>query len=196
EPLPHEQTFLRDSDVLLTKLDGAGARLWTRVIGTANEDEPYAVAAAADEVVVVGRSRRNPGEDNSQWDPWLAALDGSGALIVPPTLPSDASGIFLAAAVDAGGAVLAGGSDGWQQNPEGLSILSYGAKLLVALPRADGVPARLAVPAGPRHNEIRSVISLPGAAWYARHEDGPIMHSGDGDRAQIHATGVVGTVAR
>ncbi len=194
EPLPHEQ-FRRDSDVLLTKLDAAGARLWTRVIGTANEDEPYAVAAADDEAVVVGRSRRNPGEDNSQWDPWLAAVDGSGALLVSRTLPFDASGIFLGVAVDASGAVLAGGSDGWQQNPEGLSIFTYGAKLLVALPRSDGEPARLAVPAGPRHNEIRSVVSLPGTFWYAGHEDGPLTHSGDGDRAQIHATGVVGAVS-
>ena len=193
EPLPHV-SFLRDSDVLLTKLDAAGARRWTRVIGTRNEDEPYALAAADDEVVVVGRSRRNPGEDNSQWDPWLAALDGSGALLASRTLPFDASGIFLGVAVDGSGAILAGGSDGWQQNPEGLSIFTFGAKLLVALPRADGEPARIALPAGPRHNEIRSVVFSPGTAWYAGHEDGPLTHSGDADRAEIHATGVVGTV--
>jgi hypothetical protein len=193
EPLPHV-SFLRDSDVLLTKVDPSGTRLWTRVIGTSNEDEPYALAAADDEAVVVGRSRRNPGEDNSQWDPWLAAVDGSGALIASRTLPFDASGIFLGVAVDGAGAIVAGGSDGWQQNPEGLSIFTYGAKLLVALPRADGEPTRIPLPAGPRHNEVNSVISTPDTVWYAGHEDGPLTHSGDGDRAEIHATGVVGTV--
>jgi hypothetical protein len=39
------------------------------------------VAAGANEVVVTGRSRRNSGNDNRQWDPWLAALDGGGALL-------------------------------------------------------------------------------------------------------------------
>src|SRR5262249_7286016 len=100
EPLPHD-AFRRDSDALLTKLDGWAARLGTGLTGTRNEHEPAARAAAADEVVVVGRSRRNPGEDNSQWDPWLAALDGSGALLASRTLPFDASGIFLGVAVDA-----------------------------------------------------------------------------------------------
>jgi hypothetical protein len=195
EPLPHEP-FARDSDVLMTKVDPAGARLWTRVIGTRFEDEPYALAAAGDEAVVVGRSRRNPNDDNSQWDPWLAAVDGSGALIASRTLLFDASGIFLSVAVDPAGAILAGGSDGWRQNPEGLSILTDGAKLLVALEDATAEPSRIPLPPGPRHNEIRSVVSSPREAWYAGHEDGPLTHSGDVDRSQIRATGVVGTATR
>lgn len=106
-----------DSDVLLTKIDGAGARQWTRVVGARYEDGPYALAVAADEVVIVGRSRRNPGHDNSQWASWLAALDGSGHLLVSRTLLFDALGILLGASVDDTGRIAAAGSDGWIQNP-------------------------------------------------------------------------------
>jgi hypothetical protein len=196
-PLPTDPGE-RDSDVTITKLDRNGTRMWSRVVGTRFEDEPYALAASGDEVVVAGRSRRNPGFDNSQWDPWLAALDGGGALLASRTLPFDASGIVLAVDVDGSGAITAGGSDGWVQNPEGLSILDFGAKLLFTLPGATGAPTRVTVPAGPRHNEIRSVASGPEGTWYAGHEDGPITHSGDGDPSQIRSTGVVdvATVAR
>jgi hypothetical protein len=196
-PLPTDPGG-RDADVTVTKLDRNGMRTWSRVIGTRFEDEPYAIAASANEVVVTGRSRRNPGFDNSQWDPWLAALDGSGASLASRTWAFDASGILLAVDVDSSGAITAGGSDGWTQNPDGLSILSFGAKLLLTLPGATGTPTRLAVPAGPRHNEIRSVAIGPEGAWYAGHEDGPLTHSGDGDPSQIRSTGVVdvATVAR
>lgn len=189
-PLPTDPGG-RASDVTVTKLAPDGTRLWSRVIGTRFEDEPYAIAAGANEVVVTGRSRRNPGNDNTQWDPWLAALDGGGALLASRTLPFDASGILLAVDVDDNGAITAGGSDGWIQNPDGLSVLTFGAKLLFTLPSADGTPARVAVPAGPRHNEIRSVALGTEGVWYAGHEDGPLTHSGDSDPSQIRSTGVV-----
>jgi hypothetical protein len=35
----------------------------------------------------------------------------------------------------------------------------------------------------------------PEGAWYAGHEDGPLTHSGDGDRSQIRSTGVVDVAA-
>lgn len=180
-----------DSDVTITRLDGQGTRIWSRTVGTRFEDEPYALAAGAGEVVVGGRSRRNPGLDNSQWDPWLAALDGNGGLLASRTLPFDASGLVLAVDVDAAGAITAGGSDGWTQNPDGLSILSFGAKLLFTLPDATASPTRIAVPPGPRHNEIRSLAHDAEGIWYAGHEDGPLTHSGDADPAQIRSTGVI-----
>jgi hypothetical protein len=194
-PLPTDPD-VHDSDVLVTKIDGDGNRLWSRVVGTKYEDEPYALAAAADEVVVVGRSRRNPRFDNSQWDPWLAAVDASGALVASRTFVFDASGIFLAVALDGHGAITAGGSDGWTQNPDGLSILSFGAKLAVTIAGASAEPERLGLAAGPRHNEVRAIIAADDGTWVAAHEDGPLTHSGDGDASQIHATGVVTLLPR
>jgi hypothetical protein len=160
-----------------------------------HEDEPYALAAQDDRVVVVGRTRREPGNDNTQWNPWLGTLaaDGTGAA-VSRTLAFDPSAILLAVAPDGDGVVVAG-SDGWTQNPEGLSILTFGQKLAATVDAA-GNAVRLPLPAGPRHNEIRSVLVTSEGIWFAGHEDGPLTHSGDGDPAEIRATGVVGLVPR
>ena len=72
--------FSQDSDVLLEKLDRAGRMLWARLVGTENEDEPYAVRAAHGEVAVVGRARRVPGDDNTFWDAFLSVSAADGTL--------------------------------------------------------------------------------------------------------------------
>jgi hypothetical protein len=186
----------QDSDVLLEAFDRDGVRLWSRVIGTENEDEPYAVRATATEVAVVGRARRFPGFDNTFWDAFVSVSASDGTLRSSRTIQLDGSSILLAVDGVPGRGWLVGGSDGWAQNPEGLSVLSFGIKLLLALPTPDGDPIRLRLPAGPRHNEIRTVIDGVDGAWFGGHEDGPVMHTGDGDLAQIHATGILGLVPR
>jgi len=187
--------FSQDSDVLLEKFDRSGNRLWSRLVGTENEDEPYAVRAAHGEVAVVGRSRRVPGDDNTFWDAFLSVSAADGTLRRSRAFQLEASSILLSVDGTLGGGWLAGGSEGWSQNPFGLSVLSFGSKLLIELPTPDADPVRLALPAGPRHNEIRSVIADQTHRWFAGHEDGPVMHTGDGDLPQIHATGLVGFVA-
>jgi hypothetical protein len=113
---------------------------------------------------------------------------------VSRALAFDPSAILLAVALDGDNVVVAG-SDGWSQNPSGLSVLSFGHKLAATVDGAGG-SMRLPLPAGPRHNEIRSVLVTSEGIWFAGHEDGPLTHSGDGDPAQIRATGVVGLVPR
>ena len=51
---------------------------------------------------------------------------------------------------------------------------------------------RRPLPAGPRNNELHSVFATAGGIAFAGHEDGPVMHTGDADPSQIHATGVLG----
>jgi len=188
--------FSQDSDVLLEKLDRSGNRLWTRVVGTENEDEPYAIRAAHGEVAVVGRARRVPGDDNTFWDGFLSVSAADGTLRGTRAFQLDASSIFLAVDGIPEGGWVAGGSEGWSQNPQGLSVLSFGSKLLVDLPDAAADPVRIPLQAGPRHNEIRSVSADATHRWFAGHEDGPVMHTGDGDLLQIHSTAVVGFVER
>ena len=188
--------FSQDSDVLLEKFDRAGAHLWSRLVGTENEDEPYALRAFHGEVAVVGRARRVPGDDNTFWDAFVSVSTADGTLRRSRTFQLEASSILLGVDGVPGGGWLVGGSEGWSQNPEGLSILSFGSKLLLELPTPDADPVRIALPAGPRHNEIRSVLADTPGRWFAGHENGPVMHTGDGDLSQIHATGVVGFVAR
>ena len=188
--------FSRDSDVLLQKLDRTGNRVWARLVGTENEDEPYGLRAAHGEVAVVGRSRRVPGDDNTFWDAFFTVSSQDGTLRGTTAFQLDASSIFLAVDGIPDGGWLAGGSEGWSQNPGGLSILSFGSKLLTELSAPDAGVVRVPLPAGPRHNEVRSVLSDSTHRWFGGHEDGPIMHTGDGDLSQIHATGVVGVIER
>ncbi len=186
----------QDSDVLLEKFDRDGRRIWARVVGTEFEDEPYALRAAHGEVAVVGRARRFPSFDNTFWDAFLTVSSSDGTLRRSRTFQLEASSIFLSVDGLPGGGWLAGGSEGWAQNPSGLSVFSFGSKLLVELPTPDADPARISLPGGPRHNEIRSVLADSPGRWFGGHEDGPVMHTGDGDLSQIHATGVLGFIAR
>ena len=197
KPLPGDTSgpLGLDSDMILTKLDRSGARVWSRVIGTPHEDEPYALRARSGVVAVAGRARRVAGFDNTVWDAFVSKVTTSGDVVGTRALPLDASGIFLAVDVLPSGALVLGGSDGWTQNPDGLSVLSFGTKLLLELPTFDGAPVRVPLTAGPRHNELRTLIADSTHVWFGGHEDGPVMHTGDSDPGQIHATGVVGYVA-
>ncbi|HVU05963.1 MAG TPA: hypothetical protein VHE30_29640 [Polyangiaceae bacterium] len=183
-----------DSDILLTKLGPDGTRLWTRVVGSEFEDEPYALRATNEGVAVVGRARRFPGFDNTAWDGLLSVTSASGEAAPARTFPLDQSSIFLGVDARPGGGWVVGGSDGWTQNPDGLSILSFGKKLLLELPEANAAPIRRVLPAGPRHSELHTVLADDCRISYAGHEDGPLTHSGDSDPSAVFATGVLGEV--
>lgn len=194
-PLPGDPITpsLQDSDVLLTKLDPQGALVWSRVVGTAHEDEPYALRAHGGSVAVVGRARRLPGFDNTSWDTFIAVTTSDGADIQARTIAFDSLSVALAVDGLPNGGWVVAGSDGWTQNRDGLSILTFGAKLLFELPSIDAAPVRLPLPAGPRHNEIRTLLVSGQRVHFGGHEDGPITHTGDGDASQVHATGVLGS---
>jgi hypothetical protein len=184
-----------DSDVIVTKMDPTGTRVWSRVVGTTFEDEPYAIRARGGNIAVVGRARRFTGFDNTAWDAFLSVVSSAGEPVLSRAFPLNVSSIFLAVdALPTGGWAL-GGSDGWAQNPDGLSVLSFGTKLLAVLPTIDGALVRVPLPDGPRHNEIRTVVADADHLWYGGHEDGPIMHTGDADHSLIVATGVLGSVS-
>jgi hypothetical protein len=197
-PLPIDPNGVpnHDSDVLLTKVAPNGARVWSRVVGTEHEDEPYALRARRGAVAVVGRSRRMPGFDNTFWDVLVAITSADGVPLGARAIALDQSSIALAVDSLAEGSWVLGGSDGWAQNPDGLSILTFGSKLLLELPSLAAGPVRIPLPAGPRHNEIRTVRVDGASVSFGGHEDGPITHSGDGDLTQIRATGVLGAVRR
>jgi hypothetical protein len=196
-PVPPDPDWPKaDSDILLAKFDRQGKHIWSRVVGTAHEDEPYALRTAAGKVAVVGRSRRLPGDDNTYWDALVSVTEADGTPVGTRTLQLFNSSILLGVDVLLNGKFILGGSEGWAQNPSGLSIISFGTKLLFELSSLESKPIRLPLPAGPRNNEVHSVQADANFLWYAGHEDGPIMHTGDGDLSQIHATGIAGFLAR
>jgi hypothetical protein len=184
----------QDSDVLVTRLDRDGARVWSRLVGTPHEDEPYALRAGAGTVAVVGRARRYRGFDNAAWDAFAAVLSSSGAPVGWRAMQLDGSAILLAVDLLPGGGWVVGGSEGWSQNPDGLSILSFGRKLLAVLPGIDESLVPIPLAQGPRHNEIRTVEGRSRRLLFGGHEDGPVMHTGDSDPSLITATGVLGDV--
>jgi hypothetical protein len=194
-PLHPEVPHASDSDVLLTRLNRDGTRAWSRVVGTENEDEPYGIRGRHGQVAVVGRSRRFPGTDNTAWDAFVSVSTTAGELVGSRAIALDASSIFLSADLSSGGTWFLGGSDGWSQNPDGLSVITFGTKLLVGLSPFDAAPVRHVLPVGPRHNEVRSVFVDTRRVWYGGHEDGPIMHTADADLTQIHSTAVLGAIA-
>lgn len=130
------------------------------------------------------------------WDALLSVTTEAGDATDSRTLVLDASSILLGVDARPSGGFVVAGSDGWSQNPDGLSILSYGKPLLLELPTLDQPPIRLQVAPGPPHNELHSVIATTDGIAVAGHEDGPLTHSGDGDATEIHATGVLGFVQR
>ena len=154
------------------------------------EDEPYALRSRQGAVAVVGRSRRTSGFDNTFWDAFVAVTASDGTQVGARAIQLNLSSIALAVDALAGGGWVLGGSDGWTQNPSGLSILSFGQKLLLELPLLAADPVRVPLPPGPRHNEIRTVMVDGARVAFGGHEDGPLTHSGDGDSSQIRATGV------
>ena len=86
------------------------------------------------------------------------------------------------------GSLIAVGSCGWTQNPQGASVSEASQKLLVLLDREGGVVERKTLPEGPRHNLLRSVAAdSDGAAIVGGFENGPGTHSGDQDPTLIKA---------
>ena len=105
-----------------------------------HEDEPYALRARQGAVAVVGRARRMPGFDNTFWDAFIAVTSSDGNAVGARAIQLDQFSIALAVDALSGGGWVLGGSDGWTQNPGGLSILSFGTKLLLELPLSAPIP--------------------------------------------------------
>jgi len=74
-------------------------------------------------------------------------------------MPFMASSILLAVDALPSGGWLLGVSDGWSQNPEGLSSGGNGMKLLFTLNTVDAAPSRYDLTPGPRHNEVRTAVA-------------------------------------
>jgi hypothetical protein len=180
----------QSSDVLVTRLDGAGRRTFSRMVGTRWNDEIYGMRAVAGAVLITGRTETTPGEAGG-WDGLLARVTDDGTSSAR-TLDVDAGDILFDADVLSDGRTVAVGGTGYTDNPTGGSISERCS--LLALVITGDAQTRIPLPGLPRHNHLRTLLTDVAPVWVAGMSDGPGTHSGDSDPSAIRAEPFVATL--
>jgi hypothetical protein len=181
---------LVDHGALATQLNAQGQRLGTTVVNTLQRSEVHAVRWAGDQLLVAGRVRTEQRPDGLGWDAYLARLPaGGGTGGSVQVLDFGRGDIILDLAPTADGRLLLAGATGYWQNPTGGSISEESQPLLALVPAAGGTATRLSTPAGPRHNQLRSIAAWQGRWLVGGFDNGPGTHSADADPARLSADG-------
>lgn len=179
-----------ENGVLATQLNAQGQRLGATVVNTLQRSEVHALRWAGDQLLVAGRVRSTNPADGSGWDAYLARLPaGGGAGGSVQVLDFDRGDVILDLAPTPDGRLLLAGATGYTQNPSGGSISEAAQPLLALVPAAGGSPTRMAAPAGPRHNQVRSLAPWQGRWLVSGFENGPGTHSADADASRLTADG-------
>lgn len=191
----HQPTAI-EFGVLVTRLAADGRRVATTLIDTIGESELHGIRLGSGDVALVGRVFLERRDDGRGWVGFAADVDRTaGELKFLQVVDVDRSDVLFDIAQLASGAFLAGGSAGYTQNPTGASISEQSAPLLVILEANGTLRQRIALAAGPRQNQVRS-IAPRGANWLVgSHVNGPGTHSGDANPALITADGSVRELA-
>jgi hypothetical protein len=177
---------------LVTELAADGRRVGTSYLETRAPTELKAVRWHGDAIVAVGRILPLRLPDGFGWDGLLSVIPaGKKGRADYRTVNVDKGDVLLDVASLPDGRLLAAGSTGYFQNPNGASI-SEEARPLLAVLEADGrVREQLPASAGPRHNQLRSVAPWNGGWLAGGLENGPGTHSADADPALLRADGHV-----
>jgi hypothetical protein len=182
--------------LLVTRLAADGRRLGTTPIASSRPVELHGLRISGDDIGLVGRVFTGVVSDGSGWDAYSAHIDRtSGVLRTYATVDIDRGEILFDIAPLAQGRFLAAGAAGYTENPSGASISEQAAPLLVVLEADGGVKQRIAFTAGPRQNQLRSLVARGDRWLVGGMVDGPGTHSGDANPALIRADGFVRDVA-
>lgn len=177
---------------ILTVVDEHGQRAPATVIDTGKRPEIHAVKWSGDKVVVGGRVFSENRADGTGWDGLVVVVDPYLRTLRPlQVLDVDRGDVVFDFAVLPGGQLLAAGSTGYIQNPAGASISEEAAPLVAVLDADGKFIRRVALSAGPRHNQVRSLARWNSQWLAAGMLDGPGTHSGDASQALIRADGFV-----
>jgi hypothetical protein len=196
-------TFTTDPelrDIFVTRLDPTGARVGLSVVSTPFADEIYALRAAGDDALVIGRLEEW-NEQGTGFDALVGRVTPSGE-VTTARIDVARSDLAFDAVELPGGALLVVGASNYDQNPRGASI-SEAANTFARVVRPDGATTDIPLPNGPRHSHTRFVLPLaafpaddaPRAHLFGGMLDGPGTHSGDDDTSLVRARGFV-TVVR
>jgi len=190
----HEtQTESIQSGALVTRLGAEGQRIGTTPIDTIQLSEVHAIRLHANGVAVVGRVFSEKRDDGTGWNAYVANVDASSGFY--RVLDVDAGDVLFDIARADAGRYLAGGSTGYTQNPTGASISEQSKPLLLLLEADGSVRRRIDVTAGPRQNQVRSIVARGDGYLLGGMVNGPGTYTGDADPALISADGFAREIA-
>ena len=120
----------------------------------------------------------------------LAVLDARGGEPAVVSFDGDRNALLQTVAIDDDGAVWAGGTEGWVQNPVGVSVAGPGRPLVLHWAGAPGsVPVRVDAPTLRGHAELRALAYTDHTLLLGGVEDGPVTHTWDGNREALRSDG-------
>lgn len=190
-----EATHTVGNGGIVTLLSATGTRLVSTVVDTAQASELHGLRNTGNGFALVGRVRTERLADGTGWNAFAAFISQAGELRNYSVINVDRGDVLFDLVAGRNSQFLAVGATGYTQNPLGASISEDAAPLLLVLSETGTVVSRLAVPSGPRHNQLRS-LSRYGTHWLvAGMTNGPGTHSGDADPALISADGVLRELA-
>jgi len=137
----------------------------------------------------VGRVLTEVRPDGTGWDAFAASVAQDGSLYIYKTVDVDRGDVLFDIAQLANGQYLAVGTTGYVQNPSGESISESAQPLLVVLEPDGSLVQNLGFPAGPRHNQLTTIVRGAGGWLLGGMVNGPGTHSGDTDRSLLVADG-------
>jgi hypothetical protein len=176
--------------ILLTRVKAEdGQRLGSTVIDTRQRAELHGLRASSRGFALVGRVLSEVRSDGSGWDAFAASVAQDGSPGPYNTVDVDRGDALFDIAQLSSGRYLALGTTGYVQNPAGASISESAQPLLVLLGSDGSLVQSLSFPAGPRHNQLTTVVRIDGAWLLGGMINGPGTHSGDTDRALLVADG-------
>ncbi len=185
-PVPPE---LPDYGAIVTRLDGQGRNLGAAFVDTGGPTQVFALRALETGWALAGR-HKVAGQEGG-WNGFAAWLDGAGRLQRHAVLHVEEDDVLFDIAALPGGRHLVAGATGYRQNPAGASISDDGAPLLAVLDAQGRVAQRLALPAGPGQNPVRSLEGQGGRWLVGGMLGGPGTHTADADPARLRADGYV-----
>jgi len=180
---------------IVTLLSATGTRLVSTAVDTAQASELHGLRNTGNGFALVGRVRTERLADGSGWNAFAAFISQAGELRNYSVINVDRGDVLFDLVAGRNSQFLAVGATGYTQNPFGASISEDAAPLLLVLSETGTLVSRLSVPAGPRHNQLRT-LSRYGTHWLAGGmSNGPGTHSGDADPGLISADGVLREIA-
>lgn len=174
---------------MLSRFSSEGLRLYSVMHRTEGRSEVQGLRWLGERMAVVGRVRTVRAADG--WDAYVAFVADSSRALSHALIHVDQGEVLFDIAALPNGQLLACGAAGYTQNPTGVSISETATPLLMLLDATGKPVRRIALAAGARQNQLRSLAAWQGAWLVAGMENGPGTHSADGDASLLTADGHV-----